>query len=187
MDLSLPVTYASIGSMKDTFSQLSDLRNIGVAIGLATIHSLQAYIKCTYGWVAAILDILLPVTSNNVESRGDRFSLLSDLWIMEVAIGISTNSLPAYIQCIQGLAAAILGLPLPVTSNNIYSNNDKPSELNDLGNIGVTMGRISAIYSLEDETHKPALKVDRPWVKPQKSLCRIGISSWYIHQKVWKW
>ena len=45
---------------------MSDLGNVGVAIGILTIHSLQAYLQCTQGLAAAILELPLPVTSDNL-------------------------------------------------------------------------------------------------------------------------
>ena len=72
IDLSLPVISHSIGSMVYTPSELTDLGNIGVNIGISTV---QAYIQCASGLAATILDLLLPVTSNNVHgSVDDRFS-----------------------------------------------------------------------------------------------------------------
>ena len=53
-----------------------------------------------------------------------------------------------------------LDLLLPVTSDNVGCLDDMFSELNVLENIGVDIG-ISTKYSLEDEIHKPAIKVDR--------------------------
>ena len=83
-------------------------------------------------------------------------------WRADTAMGISTiYSLQAYKQCTQGLAAAILDLPLPVTSDSICSM-DYASELNDLENIyRGSYWNFDDTYSLEDEIHEPALKVDR--------------------------
>ena len=63
------------------------------------------------------------------------------------------------IECTRSLAAAILDLPLSVTSDSIYSINDKSSGLNDLDSIGVVIG-ILIIYSLENEIHEPALNAN---------------------------
>ena len=52
--------------------------------------SLQVNVQCTPDLAAAILDLLLPVTSDNVDNMDDRFSWSSDLGIMWVAIEIST-------------------------------------------------------------------------------------------------
>ena len=46
-DLSLPVTSNSIGSMDYMSSESTDLANIGVDIGIWTMHSKQAYILFT--------------------------------------------------------------------------------------------------------------------------------------------
>ena len=43
-DLSLPVTADSTYNMDDMSSELNDLRNIGVAIGVSTIYSSEAEI-----------------------------------------------------------------------------------------------------------------------------------------------
>ena len=42
--------------------------------GTSTIHSLQAYTKSTTGLAAAILDLSLPATSDNIGSKDDMFS-----------------------------------------------------------------------------------------------------------------
>jgi len=51
-------------------NELSDLANIWIALSIRilTICSLQAYRQCTQAIVAAIFDLLLPVTSKNVSS-----------------------------------------------------------------------------------------------------------------------
>ena len=90
-DLLLPVTPNDIGSRNYMSSELSDPGNIGVAVGISTIHSVQAYIQCTSDSAAAILDLLLPVTSGYVGSMYYMSSELSDLGIMGVAIGTSTT------------------------------------------------------------------------------------------------
>ena len=63
--LSLPVSSDGIGSMDYMSSVLTDLGNLGVTLEFSTI---QAYIQCTSGLAAAILDLLLPITSDNVHA-----------------------------------------------------------------------------------------------------------------------
>ena len=55
-----------------------------------TFDDTLSAIQCTLGLAAAILDLLLPVTSDNVGSMNYMSSELSDLGIMRVAIEIST-------------------------------------------------------------------------------------------------
>ena len=90
MDLLLPVTPDNVGNRDYMSSELSDFEIMGFAITISTVHSLQAYIWSTSGLAAAILDLLLPVTSDNVGSRDNMSSELSDLVIMGVSIGVST-------------------------------------------------------------------------------------------------
>ena len=54
------------------------------------MHSLQVYIQCTAVKAAAILDLLLPVTFNNVGSGDNTSSEWCDLGILGVATGILT-------------------------------------------------------------------------------------------------
>jgi len=60
-NLSLPVNFDSTDNMDDMSSELKDLGNTRVAFGITTMYRLQAYIKCTVGLAAAILDFTLPV------------------------------------------------------------------------------------------------------------------------------
>ena len=90
MDLLLPVAPDNVGNRDYMSSELSDFGIIGFAIAISTVHSLQAYIRFTSGFAAAILDSLLPVTSDNGGSRDSMSSELSDLVITGVSIGIST-------------------------------------------------------------------------------------------------
>ena len=55
-DFSLPVTSDRTENMDDMSSELSDLGNIVIAIGILTIHSMQANLQFTSGLAAAILD-----------------------------------------------------------------------------------------------------------------------------------
>ena len=67
-------------------SELRDLGNIGVAVGISTVHSLQAYTRCTSDGTAAILALLLPVTFDNVGSVYYMSSELSDLGNIGTAV-----------------------------------------------------------------------------------------------------
>ena len=71
----------------------------------------------------------------------DTSSELSDLGIIEAAIGISTIlSLQAYLRRISSLAVAILDSLLPVISDNVGSRDYMSSELSELGIMGVAIG-----------------------------------------------
>ena len=70
--------------------------------------------------MAAIFDLSLPVTSHSTVNMDDISSELNDLGYLGLAFEILTiYGLQAYRQCTHGLAAAILDLPLPVTSDRI--------------------------------------------------------------------
>ena len=60
--------------MDDMPSEWNDLGYFEVAIGMSTIHCPQVNVQFTSDLTAAILDLLLPVTSDNVDSMDDRFS-----------------------------------------------------------------------------------------------------------------
>ena len=75
----------------------------GIAIGISTTHSLQAYTQSTSGLATAIMDLSLPISSDSIGSMDYLSSELSDLGNIVVAIGISTiHSLHAYLQCSSG-------------------------------------------------------------------------------------
>jgi hypothetical protein len=84
-DLSSPVTSDST----DNRDMSNDLGSVEVDIGISTIGGSQAYVKRTSGLAATILDLLLPVTSDNVGRSDYATSELRDLGILRVVIGIS--------------------------------------------------------------------------------------------------
>ena len=120
-DLSVPVTFDSTDNIDDRSSELNDLGNSEVAIEMPMIHSPLVNVQCTSASATAILHSSLPVISDSTDNMIDMSSELSGLKNLRVVLGISTiYSLPAYIQCTQGLAATILDLTLPVTSDSLY-------------------------------------------------------------------
>ena len=58
----------STDSMDDMSSEMNDLGNIGLAVRISMIHSLQVNIQCNSGFAAAILDVSLPVTFDSTDS-----------------------------------------------------------------------------------------------------------------------
>ena len=72
------------------FSELNDLTILGVDIGISSIHSLQAYSRCSCILAAAILDFFIPVTSDRNYSINNKSSELNDLEIIGVDFGILT-------------------------------------------------------------------------------------------------
>ena len=81
------VTSESTDNMDDVSNKLNDLELVEVAIGTLTIHCPQAKVglRCTSDWAAVIVDSLLPVTSDNVDSlltTGLASWVTSELWWM---------------------------------------------------------------------------------------------------------
>ena len=90
--------------------------------------------------MAAIFDLSLPVTSDSIENMG-MSSELNDFGNLEAAIGMSTIYCPqVHVQCTSDLAAAMLDLSLPVTSDSNDSMTGMSTEFNNLENIGVVFG-----------------------------------------------
>ena len=87
-DLSLPVTSDSTDNMDDMSSELNDLGNLEVAIGMSTIHFLQVNVQCTSDLVAAMLDLSLSGPSDSNDSRTDMSTELRDLENIGVVFGM---------------------------------------------------------------------------------------------------
>ena len=91
--------------------------------------------------MVAIFDLAFPVISDSAENMDDMSSELNDLENLEAAIEMLTIHCPQVnVQCTSDLAAAMLDLSLPVTSDSNDSMTDMSTEFNDLENIGVVFG-----------------------------------------------
>ena len=90
--------------------------------------------------MATIFDLSLPVTFDSTENM-DMSSELNGFENLEAAFEMSTiHCQQVNVQCTSDLAAAMLDLSLPVTSDSNDSMTDMSTEFNDLENIGVVFG-----------------------------------------------
>ena len=62
----ISVTSCSTDNMNDVSGELNDLEHTSAAFGSLTTFSLKAYIQCTQGLAVTMLDLPLPVTSDDM-------------------------------------------------------------------------------------------------------------------------